>query len=147
MWPHLLPWRCCICSVWWRGRREETSTFTLQCKNTIAQCKSLLKPCVILDIGFQKDGMTVLLSALFHQSEFFLFFSPLVLPPLYPGSRGGFTMSEGRYLLDESPVNRRALCEYLWVWYLVQDSESVLAPSPTLGTSCSMFGLHWDSNQ
>lgn len=148
MWPHLLPWRCCICSVWWRGRREETSTFTFECKNKIAQCKSLLKPRVKSDIELQKDGMTLLHSVLFHQSEFFFNFSSCSSSTLsLPGSRGGFTMGEGRSPLHELAVHRRALCEYLWVRHLVQDSEGVLAHSPTLGTSYSMFGLHWDSNQ
>lgn len=41
------------------------------------------KPHVLSDIEFQKDGIIVLLSVLFHQSEF-IFFSPLALPPLYP---------------------------------------------------------------
>lgn len=85
----------------------------------------------------------------FPSVRIFLLISPLVLPPLYPFQGH----EEGSQWVKLGPpcmswlVHRRVLFEYLWVRYLVQDSEGVLGPSPTLGTSYSMFGLYWDSNQ
>lgn len=74
------------------------------------------------------------------------FVSSCLLNHSVSGSLWGDTINEGRSRLHGSPVRPRALFEHMWVQYLAQCSEGVLAPFPTTKTP-SLCCLPWGNQE